>query len=124
MSSQWLRPHTMGGLDPVTARFAAVTFALEERPSVTPVRMVRSALSRACVKILYCAQHPERSHRRRRNRTFEAWLSSRSFCSVQGGEELSTHGRSPAINALVTAGDRSQSWPKTRRARIAKIPFN
>jgi hypothetical protein len=67
MSSEWLRPHTMGGLDPTTARFAAVRNACPH---------VRSALSRACVKILYCAQHPERRHRRRRNRTFEAWLSS------------------------------------------------
>jgi len=26
MSSEWLRPHTMGGLDPTTARFAGATF--------------------------------------------------------------------------------------------------
>jgi len=27
LSSEWLRPHTMGGLDPTTARFAGATFA-------------------------------------------------------------------------------------------------
>ena len=31
--------------------------------------------------------------------------SNRPRLGAQGGEELSTHGRRPAINALVTAGD-------------------
>jgi hypothetical protein len=70
--------------------------------------MVRSALSRACVKILYCAQHPERRHRPRRNRTFEAWLSSPFILLDAGrraGRSYRHHGRRPAINALVTAGE-------------------
>src|SRR6185369_2769429 len=73
----------------------AQLFALEERPSVTPVRMVRSALSRACVKIIYCAQHPERRHRRRRNTTFQAWLSS-PFVLLDAGRRA---GRSYRITA-------------------------